>query len=96
MDDRRDIDKELTQKLDSIIFKVENISQHNEIQDEKLNEIHMIVTGNGTPENGLPVKVARHSEKINSIISTLKIHWALLSGIALAVVYGVVKLSFGI
>ena len=84
---RRAFDEIFDNKLDQII-------EYNKRQDQKIDEIHKVIHGNGNPENGLIVKTTRMSEKIHAICSTLKIHWAFIIGICTIVIGAVLKLSF--
>ena len=74
--------------------KLDQIIEYNKRQDKSIAEIHKIVTGNGTPENGLVVKQARMSEKITAICATLKIHWAFLISISLTTIGAIIKVAF--
>jgi len=59
-------------------IKLDQIIDYNKSQDKMIKEIHTVIHGNGNPETGLIVKTTRMSEKLNSITTTMKIHWALI------------------
>ena len=74
-------------RMDSVIEeKLNQILEYNKRQDERISEIHQIVTGNGTPENGLIVKTTRLSEKLVAIGATLKTHWIMIWAIFGAII----------
>ena len=58
---------------------------------DKLNDIHVIVTGNGNPENGLVVKLARCDEQTKANCSRLKI----ISGKLWALIFILVSSALG-
>lgn len=74
---RRAFDKIFEDKLNQII-------KYNERQDKSIATLNKVMLGNGNPEKGYVVKHERLTEKVAGIISTLRVHWGLLSAILLA------------
>ena len=68
--------------------------EYNKQQDEKLREVHEIVTGNGNPDSGMVVKQAKHEAEtkacLKSIFTQLRLHW----GIFIIIISALVKVVF--
>ena len=82
-EDRRTLEIEQNSVIN---VKLDSLLDYNKRQDNRIGEIHKILTGNGTPESGVVVKQARISEKLTAIAGTLKTHWIMIWAILTALI----------
>ncbi len=70
---------------DVLLEKINQILEQNRDQNQKIDDIHKVIYGNGDPEKGIVVKMTRTNECLKSVTSTLRIHWVLISAIFLSI-----------
>jgi len=78
-----------------VMVKIDQILADNIRQNNQLNKIEVLITGNGNPDNGIIVKTTKLTSKVENLCTTLKIHWGLLAtlvgsliGISMKVIFG--------
>ena len=78
-----------------VMSKIDQILADNLRQNDQLNKIEVLITGNGNPDNGIIVKTTKLTSKVDNLCAALKIHRGLLVTIAGSLIGISMKVIFG-